>query len=133
MAQMVPGDQINVALRKQVLLGMFPASLTAAHSHFYYLLFFMTAAGVSLQLCGNRFKAGCCWSKEREGSGGLINKLEMSGVLGKGVRNHLDLVSLVRLGFPCLTMTKSLLSAPLARYFKDHPGIMPTPHPFQNR
>lgn len=68
MAQMVPGDQINVALRKQVLLGMFPASFTAAHSHFYYLLFFMTAAGVSLQLCGNMFKAGCCW---KGGEGGL--------------------------------------------------------------
>ena len=93
----------------------------------------MTAAGVSLQLCGNMFKAGCCWSKGREGSGGLINKLEMSGFLGKGVRNHLDLVSLVRLGFPCLTMTKSLPSASLVRYFKDHSGIMPTPHPFQNR
>lgn len=49
-----------------MLLGMFPASFTAAHSHFYYLLFFMTAAGVSLQLCGNMFKAGCCW-KEGEG------------------------------------------------------------------
>lgn len=69
MAQMVPGDQINVALRKQVLLGMFPASLTAAHSLFYYLLFFMIAAGVSLQLCGNMFKAGCCWST---GEGGTM-------------------------------------------------------------
>lgn len=58
MAQMVPGDQINVALRKQLLLGMFPASPAAAHSHFYYLLFFSAAAGVSLQLCGNMLKAG---------------------------------------------------------------------------
>lgn len=58
MAQMVPGDQINVALRKQLLLGMFPASPAAARSHFYYLLFFRTAAGVSLQLCGNMLKAG---------------------------------------------------------------------------
>lgn len=60
MAQMVPGDQINVALRKQLLLGIFPASPAAAHSHFYYLLFFRTAAGVSLQLCGNMLKAGPC-------------------------------------------------------------------------
>lgn len=58
MAQMVPGDQINVALRKQLLLGMFPASPAAARSHFYYLLFFRTAAGVSLQLCGITFRAG---------------------------------------------------------------------------
>lgn len=60
MAQMVPGDQINVALRKQLLLGMFPASPTAARSHFYYLLFFRTAAEVSFQLCGNMLKAGPC-------------------------------------------------------------------------
>lgn len=66
MAQMVPGDQINVALRKQLLLGMFPASPAAAHSHFYYLLFFRTAAGVSLQLCGNMLKAGP--RRAREGS-----------------------------------------------------------------
>lgn len=68
MALMVPGDQINVALRKQVLLGMFPASFTAAHSLFYYLLFFMIAAGVSLQLCGNMFKAGCSWSTGERGT-----------------------------------------------------------------
>lgn len=49
-------------------------------------------------------------AQEREGSGGLINKLEMSGFLGKGVRNHLDLVSLARLGFPCLTSSKALLN-----------------------
>lgn len=30
MAQMVPGDQINVVLRKQLLLGMFPARPAAA-------------------------------------------------------------------------------------------------------
>lgn len=67
MAQMVPGDQINVALRKQLLLGMFPASPAAAHSHFYYLLFFRTAAGVSLQLCGNMLKAGPCKGPARAG------------------------------------------------------------------
>lgn len=67
MAQMVPGDQINVALRKQLLLGMFPASPAAAHSRFYYLLFFRTAAGVSLQLCGNMFKAGPCKVPARAG------------------------------------------------------------------
>lgn len=64
---MVPGDQINVALRKQLLLGMFPASPAAAHSHFYYLLFFRTAAGVSLQLCGNMLKAGPCKGPARAG------------------------------------------------------------------
>lgn len=70
MAQMVPGDQINVALRKQLLLGMFPASPAAAHSHFYYLLFFRTAAGVSLQLCGNMLKAGP--RQEAKGLLGLV-------------------------------------------------------------
>lgn len=67
MAQMVPGDQINVALRKQLLLGMFPASPTAARSHFYYLLFFRTAAEVSFQLCGNMLKAGPCKVPARAG------------------------------------------------------------------
>lgn len=70
MAQMVPGDQINVALRKQLLLGMFPASPAAAHSHFYYLLFFRTAAGVSLQLCGNMLKVGP--RREAKGLLGLV-------------------------------------------------------------
>lgn len=92
-----------------------PASLllTASFIICYFSWLQLGFPSSCVEICLKLVIAG---AQEREGRWGLINKLKMSGFLGKGVRNHLDLISLVRLWFPCLTSPRFLPSIPLVRH-----------------